>query len=178
MPKRVLEVQSHKGKPGAGKAAKGISFDPGQELPAAPSFDVVTDLDRPRPSPTRYPIDQAAFAALEAAAKKVKLPVKKGSTLVRDKGKKQELAQSPGMAAPEGPAGFAEPSAAPIALGNFQGIADTGWFPPDCTMATGPQHVLVSVNSSVAVYSKAGAVAQAPRTLSAWFGNVITGAKI
>src|SRR5262249_25496373 len=82
------------------------------------------------------------------------------------------------MALPTGPVVLEEPAAAPVAVGNFQGVSDTGWFPPDCTMATGPQHVLIAVNASVAIYTKAGAVAQQPRTLSAWFGNVISGAKI
>jgi hypothetical protein len=104
------------------------------------------------------------------------MPAKKKTKVVRDTGNTAELALSPGMAATVGAA--LEPAAAPTALGNFQGIADTGWFPPDCTMAVGPQHVLVAVNSSFAVYTKAGAVAQAPRTLSAWFANVIGNAKI
>jgi hypothetical protein len=147
-------------------------------LSAAPAFDVVAELNRPRPSPSRYPIDQETFAALEAAALRVKLPTKKGSREVRDKGKKDELALSAGMALAPGAALLEEPAAAPVALGNFQGIVDTGWFPPDCTAAAGPQHVLVAVNSSAAVYTKAGAVAQPARPLSTWFGNVISGAKI
>jgi hypothetical protein len=178
MPKHVLEEARHKGKPRPGKSAKGVSFQPAQDLTAAPAFDVVEQLDRPRPSTTRYPIDQEAFARLEAAATKVKVRAKKKSTLVHDKGKREELALSPGIALPAGPAVLEEPAAAPVPLGNFQGLVDTGWFPPDCTMAAGPQHVLIAVNSSVAVYTKAGAVAQQPRTLSAWFGNVISGAKI
>lgn len=71
-----------------------------------------------------------------------------------------------------------QPSAAPVPAGNFAGIAATGWLPPDCTMAVGPSHVLESVNSSVAVYTKAGAVALQQRTLTQWFANVAQGMTI
>src|SRR5262245_4640477 len=137
MPRRTPEEKPHRGKPRTGRSAKGVYFQPAQVLTAAPAFDVVEALDRPRPSTTRYPIDQQTFAALEAAAAKVKLPAKKESTKVRDKGKKEELALSPGMARAAGPAVLEEPAAAPVPLGNFQGITDTGWFPPDCTLAAG-----------------------------------------
>jgi hypothetical protein len=179
MAKPALEVRPHKGKPRTGKSGKGTAFDPAQDLTAAPAVDAVAQLNRPRPSPTRYPIDQETFARLEAAARNVKLPAKKASNLVRDKGKKEELGLHPGMAAPAGPGVLVAPeAAAPVILGNFQGLTDTDWIPPDCTMAVGPQHVLIAANSSVAVYTQAGTVAQAPRTLSAWFGNVISSAKI
>jgi hypothetical protein len=178
MPKLTLEQQPHKGKPRAGKSAKGVAFNPGQELASAPAQDVVEHLDRPRPSSSRYPFDQATFAELEKQAARVRVPHRKRTTLVHDKGKKTELALQPGIAVPAGPAVLAAPAAAPVILGNFAAITDTGWFPPDCTLAAGPQHILVAVNASVAIYTQAGAVAQAPRTLSAWFANVISDAKI
>src|SRR4051794_21154561 len=42
-------------------------------------------------------------------------------------------------------------------------------------MAAGPQHVLLSVNSSVAIYPKAGGAALLQRTLTTWFANVVAG---
>jgi hypothetical protein len=174
----TAELVQHKARARKGKGAKAVSFEPVRELVAAPAVDVVEVLDRPRPATTRYPIDEEAFKALEAQAARVKPPAKKRCALIRDKGKKAELAATPGLAALAAPALAAGPAAAPAALGNFQGIADTGWFPPDCTMAAGPQHVLLSVNSSVAIYTKAGVLAQPQRTLSAWFSNVISNAKI
>jgi len=45
-------------------------------------------------------------------------------------------------------------------------------------MAVGPNHVLLSINSSVAVYDKAGSVALPPRTLTQWFSNVVQGMTI
>lgn len=40
----------------------------------------------------------------------------------------------------------------------FSTIDSTGWNPPDPTLAVGPNHVVVTVNSSVAWYTKAGAL--------------------
>lgn len=38
----------------------------------------------------------------------------------------------------------------------FPGITATGWDPPDPTLATGPNHVVVTVNTSIAFFSKTG----------------------
>jgi hypothetical protein len=38
----------------------------------------------------------------------------------------------------------------------FPAITATGWVPPDPTLAVGPNHVVVTVNSKVAFYTKAG----------------------
>jgi hypothetical protein len=178
MPPKTPDVFKHKGKPRAGKTSRAVSLEPIPDLSVAAAFDLVEQLDRPRPAKTSYPIDLKRFEALEAQAIKIKIKAKKATEIVHDKGRKAELAASPGMMALADAGLVLEPAAAPVALGNFQGIADTGWFPSDCTMAAGPQHVLVAVNASVAVYTKAGAAAQPARTLSAWFGNVISGAKI
>jgi hypothetical protein len=106
---------------------------------------------------------------------KAKLP-KVTAELARDKGKKSELSSLPPAAAALAPG--SEPVAAPAASANFAGIAATGWLPPDCTMAVGPQHVLASVNSSVAFYSKAGGAALMQKTLTQWFANVVQGLTI
>ncbi len=50
--------------------------------------------------------------------------------------------------------GAAGPSVGP----QFPGIGSTGWTPPDPDMAVGPNHIVQVVNSSVAFYSKAGAL--------------------
>jgi hypothetical protein len=47
-----------------------------------------------------------------------------------------------------------QPTALPTGAANFAGIAY--WLvPPDCTMAVGTSHVLVSVNSSVSLHQPA-----------------------
>ncbi len=44
----------------------------------------------------------------------------------------------------------------PRKLASFDGIGHTGWVPPDCTLAVGPNHVLETVNMKLAWYDKAG----------------------
>lgn len=38
----------------------------------------------------------------------------------------------------------------------FPGITSTGWDPPDPTLAVGPSHIVVTVNSAVAFFTKTG----------------------
>jgi hypothetical protein len=71
-------------------------------------------------------------------------------------------------APPPGPG----PSGNLTALGNFRGIPATGWLPPDCTMAAGPNHIVLAVNSSIAIYATTGGAPLQRRTLAAWFRNV------
>lgn len=54
---------------------------------------------------------------------------------------------------------------------SFQGITDTGWWPPDPVIAAGQNHVIMVVNSSIAIYTKTGnPLTQS--TLLNWFSNV------
>src|SRR5205814_4190335 len=110
------------------------------------------------------------------SAPKAKLPAKTAA-LSKDAGKKKEelaaLSAVPVTAEPG-----LEPVEAPSGSTNFAGLPATGWIPPDCTMAVGPQHVLVSVNSSLAVYNKGGGAPVLQRTLTQWFANVVQGMTI
>jgi hypothetical protein len=176
---RSKEVETHRGKPIPGKhAAKGVAYDPSIPLPQAAATALAGPVnERPRPAKTRYPIDMETFAELKGSSAKEAVSLKKGaSVLTLDTSKKvQELAlAAPGMAAPLA----AEPAAAPVAMTNFQGITATGWLPPDCTMAVGPQNVLLAVNGGVSIYAKTGGAAQLGRRLDLWFSNVITNAKV
>jgi hypothetical protein len=180
MPKKPRDVFKVPGKPRAGKSsARGAAFEPGARPPAAApaAAAAAAGRDLPRPAKTRYPIDLETFLALQARAERVRVPAKKTARVVPDAARKAEPARRATVAPSAVPA-FAGPAAAPQAVGNFQGIADTSWYPPDCTLAAGPQHVMLSVNSSVAIYTRTGGVAQAATTLDAWFGNVISNAKI
>ena len=47
-------------------------------------------------------------------------------------------------------------AAAPSNTKSFEGIRDTGWFPPDCAVAVGASHVVVAVNSEFKIYDKSG----------------------
>ena len=156
-----------------GRAPRGREWDP--TLPEAQAPAYLPEVNVPRPYTSRYPISNETFEALKSAAPKAKLP-KVTAELARDKGKKSELSSLPPAAAALAPG--SEPVAAPAASANFAGIAATGWLPPDCTMAVGPQHVLASVNSSAAFYSKAGGAALMQKTLTQWFANVVQGLTI
>ena len=156
----------------SGRAPRGQEWNPGQPESEVPS---VREVNVPRPYTSRYPISNEAFEKLKKAAPKAKLP-KVTAELARDKGKKSELG-----ALTEAPAALtpgSEPVEAPMGSANFAGITATGWLPPDCTMAVGPQHVLASVNSSLALYSKAGGAALMQKTLTQWFSNVVQGMTI
>lgn len=50
----------------------------------------------------------------------------------------------------------AEAALAPSAVGGFEGIGQTAFRPPDCTLAVGPHHVMVAVNVDLVIYDKSG----------------------
>jgi hypothetical protein len=162
----------------AGKTGRGTEFDPSHELPEAMAAGLA-EIRQPRPYSSRYPIPEEEFRSLKKKADRVRLPAG-GATHSKDAGQKAEIATrgvvglealAPQMAA-------APPAEAPSPTTNFAGISATGWIPPDCTMATGPSHVLLSVNSTVAIYAKSGGPALLQRTLTAWFSNIIQGATV
>jgi hypothetical protein len=156
----------------SGKAPRGtvMTLDFGPQAAAAAA--AIVEKIEPRPYTTRYPIPDEQFANLKTSAAKSRVP-KGPVTASPDTGAKAETLggaplQLPAVAA-------LEPSAAPNPSSNFAGISATGWIPPDCTMAVGPAHVLLSVNSSVAIYNKAGGSLVLQRTLTQWFGALATG---
>jgi hypothetical protein len=109
--------------------------------------------------------------------------VKSEMTMTRDTGRRKPktvsaAARAAALAAPLAFGVTGPSAAAPGTLGAFGGISATGWAPPDCTLAAGPAHVLAAVNSTVHVYAKTGGAPVLQRTLTAWFSNVISQAKI
>ena len=166
----VTAASDFKGKPLGGRAKAGKLWDPTEARQTmAPEPE---ELNAPRPSGNRYPISNEAFQILKEGAPKAKLP-KLAATLAKDSGKKEELAAM--AAAPVAEGAGLEPALAPTAAANFAGISATGWIPPDCTAAVGPSHVLLSVNSSLAIYNKTGGAALLQRTLTQWFANLVPG---
>ncbi len=166
-----------------GRTPKGVSFNASQITAAATGMtDRGLDFDRPRPSPSRYPIDMETFLALKYDVKQSKTkPARPDTTVVADKGKKQAVRTTLRAGALDiagSPLSTGPAAAAPSSLTNFPGISATGWQPPDCTFAAGPSHVLASVNATVAVYPKTGGAPLKQITLTSWFSNVISGAKI
>lgn len=165
-----------------GRAPKGVDFNANQSMALAPgSTDEALSYDRPRPAPTRYPIDMDTFLELKQDVKQSKAKLARpDTTVVADKGKKQTESLVPAGAIDMAgsPLSNAPTAAAPSSLTSFPGISATGWLPPDCTFAAGPSHVLASVNASVAIYAKTGGAPLKQITLTSWFSNVITNAKI
>ena len=160
-------AREFKGEALPGKATRGQEWEPAQADTRAAEMP---EINVPRPYVSRYPISNEAFEALKGAAPKAKL-AKPTAERTKDKPGKEEISAAPAMAPAALELGFA-PMAAPSGSINFAGIPATGWIPPDCTMAAGPQHVLLSVNSSLAIYSKGGGGPLLQRTLTQWFGNV------
>ena len=163
----------HSGKALSGKStSKPVSFDPTAPLSSAPVVGADPSSARSRPSKSRYPISTEEFEKLQNLAASAKVATVTKESGVADKPVKHSSARS------AAPSAAAPVAAAPVLGANFDGIGNTGWSPPDCTLAVGPSHVLASINSSVAIYNKTGTVALAPRTLAAWWSSVITNAKI
>lgn len=170
---RKRAPSDYKGKALPGRAQRGREWDPAQPQAMAAALPEVKE---PQPYTSRYPISNEAFQALKEAAPKAKL-AKSTAARSKDASKKKDEMSARAMAPAPLEAGL-EPVAAPIGSTNFVGITATGWIPADCTMAVGPQHVLLSVNSSMAIYSKTGGPAVFQRTLTQWFSNVIQGMTI
>lgn len=169
----------HPGPARAGRGPRAAAFHPaGRMLDDAGAG--VAQLSRPRPATTRFPIDHQTFLALkEQAATRSRGERTLDSTVVKDR-RRSRVARAVDAAVDE-PAAAAPgeaPAAAPVLVGGMGGIGATGWAPWDCTMAAGPQHVLVAVNSSVHLYARTGGPPVVQLSLAAWFQNVVSGAKI
>ena len=157
----------------AGKTTRGKEFDPSQPEILALAGGAIVERMEPRPYViSRYPIPEDEFKKLKEAAQKKKV-AKGDATLARDKGKKTEVATE---VPADVTAGLVPGAAAPTPQ-SFAGIGATGWIPPDCTMAVGPDHVALAVNSTIAIFTKTGTNTLV-RTLTVWFNNVIQNATI
>jgi hypothetical protein len=159
---RAVSVKGRRGNAAAGQE---MTPDAGGPLAAAAGLP---ELMQPRPYTSRYPISEQEFVKLKARATHAKVAKGKMAAAVDAPAQTEHAGAAAALAE-----GTMEPSAAPSPSVNFAGIAATGWIPPDCTMATGPSHVLLSVNSSVAVLHKATGTVALQRTLTQWFSNVV-----
>lgn len=162
------EVQRHRGKSLEGELEAGTELHPGDLVRSLVAGRKPEEHNRPRPARTRFPIDFEEYMELKREAASTKAPALKtrDANLVQDTGRGKS--RTTGLA----------PAQVPATVANFAGIADTGLPPADCALAAGPQHVLVAVNSSVAVYAKTGGAPLLQHTLTAWFSNVVGQAKI
>lgn len=166
------ELQKHPGRAKAGRGKKGISVSMARQVSA--SMAARPEAKAPRPYRTRYPVKMADYLQIktDAAAKKAPAAQRRAARgaespldTVADRDRREPTARA-AQAAPS-----LEPTAAPVRRRIFEGIRATGWLPPDCTMAAGPNHVLVSVNSSIAIHRKSGGRLN-QRRLTDWFANL------
>lgn len=67
----------------------------------------------------------------------------------------------------------APPEAAPLTTTSFEGTPQTGFRPPDCTMAVGPNDVLIAVNVDLAGYRKDGSLRFRWPSMTALFRPVL-----
>jgi len=117
----------------------------------------------PRPKRTsRYPISMEAFAQLKTAARRPRPVARRFGVMSADR------------------AGAALAPTASVQVkvsGTLHGIPSTGWLPWDCALAVGKNHIVAAVNSTIAIYDKAGAK-KSQETLDDWFADKIKGATI
>jgi hypothetical protein len=114
---------------------------------------------RPTWQVTRYPVSMEEFHELNEAAQEHDPEDEAAQTALEDVAAQPdaELAAVEEFDPPEGSVLSAPGELAPNQLANFEGLAQTAWRPPDCTVAVGPNDVLAGVNTDVGGYSKAGA---------------------
>jgi hypothetical protein len=123
-----------------------------EELLALPPFPI-----RHPDFVNRFPVSMEEYQALELAARE---PAQ--TALAAGEPEVQEDTEAPeqgleGNLPEDGNWGDARPALAPTTLANFEGIPQTAFRPPDCTLAVGPNDVLVAVNVDLVGYTKAGA---------------------
>ena len=122
-----------------------------------------SDVKKPSWKKNKYPVSLQSYKAM---LEKAELPdINTSMALKANDGSKVGDADSDeaaleatffDMPEDEGPAANGPASLAPGISSKFETIPSTGWIPPDCVCAAGPNHVVVGVNSEFRVYNKAG----------------------
>src|SRR3954464_9300499 len=122
----------------------------------------------------RFPVPIEEFEALKVAARETaQVPLGPGGepdVQVDVESPEQVIEGNPPEAADFGEARAAQ---APATMANFDGIPQTAFRPPDCTLAVGPADVMVAVNVDLVGYTKAGAVRFRWANFTALFNPVL-----
>jgi hypothetical protein len=58
---------------------------------------------------------------------------------------------------------------------SYSGLSNTGWTPPDTSVAAGPNHIVEVVNESLAIYSKSSGAKLSGETLASFFSGFVSG---
>lgn len=159
-----------------------------EELTPADNIAVSVRIAKPDWMLGRFPVPMEEYRELSRAAEKPDKAARraaKDDTLVEDGSVEVAKARSavadeyedvpedepPGLVR-EGPQ-----AEAPATVTSFEGTPQTGFRPPDCTLAVGPSDVLVAVNVDLAGYRKDGTLRFRWPSMTTLFANVLpTGA--
>lgn len=116
--------------------------------------------DKPSFKKTKYPVDKEKFKKLKLLARKMETGrgmLTPNDAATGDSDDEDKEVKELSMEMPEdgfnalGPLGLA-----PSGLTSFNALSETGFRPPDCTLAVGKNDVVVGVNVDMAGYSKSG----------------------
>jgi hypothetical protein len=164
------ELHDNKNSGGLDEPLQSASFDPSTVSPEMMASMINSDVKKPAWKSNKYPVDLEEYRKLQKEAEKpdkasaMALSSADGASADAD-----EEAAVMAVELPEdgefgqGPVG----ALAPALLSGFEAIPSTGWIPPDCVAAVGPNHVVVAVNSEFRVYSRSGTFIR--RTLAGTF---------
>jgi hypothetical protein len=159
--KEELNLHDQQSSGGSGKTIQASSYDPGTVTPEMLTTLINSDVKKPSWKNNKYPVSIEEFEKMKQeaqqpdAASTMALEASDQSSADTDEelaGAGIELSED-GSVSPEGPTPLA-----PAVLAGFEAIPATGWIPPDCVCAAGPNHVIVAVNAEFRIYSKTGAM--------------------
>ncbi len=110
------------------------------------------DPQRPDWMVTRFPVSMEEFARISEAARRPEPAGLSPEEKAAIEDPEAEVTPEGELPEDESPG----PALAPTITANFEGIPRTAFQPPDNTVAVGPSHVLLAVNTDLVGYDKAG----------------------
>ena len=143
---------------------KAGSFEPLALGPEAMNSLINSDIIKPSWKRNKYPVSIESYKALILQAEKMDSQSSMAlaaadTTAIGDTDEEmREIASLEDQPEDDGSMALGPQSLAPGLLSRFEAIPATGWIPPDCVSAAGPNHVLVAVNSEFRIYTKTGAM--------------------
>ena len=94
---------------------------------------------------------------------------------LNEPGPRRDFLREKPLPSPQKP--LVESETVPLSPGDnvaqFDGLANTGWIPPDTTMGIGPSDVVEATNSGFAVYNKPGGQLQGYTNFESFFGPAL-----
>ena len=179
--KTELNLHNNSFSGGSKTALQPITFDPSAVTPEMLSSMINSDVKKPSWKNNKYPVPVEEFKALQQEAAKpdqeTMMARAAGDSSPADTD--EEMAGEAFELPEDGVYGANAPGElAPAITSGFEAIPSTGWIPPDCVSATGPNHVVVAVNSEFRIYNRTGTMLR--RTLASTFfaGSLPGGASV